>query len=515
MKRSLSLAAAALLAIVAMGPAPAQSQGNGSFNFDFRSVPLRVALQAVARRAGVKLGPMPSVPETPALGVQFDQVRPEQVWAALIKPYHLAYVDDPTTGLRYVGTEAEMAAEFPGTQVRETAALSYPGDLAQAGDLTRNLNDLLGPTASVFLDRREGTVVIVGSATQISQARQLFGAMRDAKPYTNGEYTTQTFHLQHLRVTEASTTLTAALGAIQAPDTLALASGSNSIIATGTADFISRVSALIASIDTAVPLMKLDVTVVALQPNNDSSDVGVGFGGVNVSGTPQQQSLQTTITRGTNVQINATLSAMVKKGTASVLSRGALYSRNNSESSLVSKTTYPYVQTNGFSSTVQTFDAGATIKMTPTFLASGIAVAVDASYSTLQGFSSSGIPVITTNESKDDLVLQDDSALVVSGFYSDVSSDTMTKIPGLGDLPLLGGFFREHQSSRVRSQIAFIMVPHKGSEADTLGESTTPIGFPPGYKLNMPILRPTPAPAGPQEARPLIGPHPHPSPSED
>jgi len=226
---------------------------------------------------------------------------------------------------------------------------------------------------------------------------------------------------------------------------------------------------------------------------------------VTATGTATAGSYQTVITRGTSVQINATLSAMVQTGKAAVLSRGALYSRNNVESDIDSVTTYPFVDLNGFTNTtvVQTFDAGATIKMTPTFLATGMLVSVDASYSTLQGFSANnGPPIIAKNHTKGDLLLQDDSALVISGFYSDVSSETLTKIPGLGDLPLFGGLFRSHNTSRVRAEIAFIVVPHKGSSQDEIGGPAAPIGVPPGLNLRIPVFPPQPTPV----VRPLLGP---------
>lgn len=505
---------AALLAVViavsTVGAQPGVAQGPTLFDFDFRAVSLRAALTAVAKREGIVLAPMPTVPDGASLGVTFTQVRPEQVWAALMRPYNLAYVDDAGSGMRYVGTEQAISAEFPSSSVQQVAALSYPGDINQAGDITRTLADVVGPGTQFVVDRRRGTVVVIGSANAIAKAEAIFAALKKTSQFASGQYAIRTYPLQNLRVSEAAKTLTTALGTIQAPDTLAQSPENNALIATGTDDFLARVGDLVRSMDQPVPLMKLDVTVVALEPNNDNSNVGITFGGVSATGTATAGTYQTTITRGTAVQINATLSAMVQTGHAAVMSRGALYSRNNIESDVDSVTTYPFVELNGFTNTtvVQTFDVGATIKMTPTFLADGMLVSVDASYSTLQGFSANnGPPIIAKNHTKGDLLLHDDEGLVISGFYSDVSSDTLSKIPFLGDIPLVGGLFRSRQTSRTRAEIAFIVIPHKGSTQDVVAGPAPPIGTPAGLDLKIPVVSPSMYPGSETATQSLFAPH--------
>jgi type IV pilus assembly protein PilQ len=164
-------------------------------------------------------------------------------------------------------------------------------------------------------------------------------------------------------------------------------------------------------------------------------------------------------------------------------------------------TTYPFIETTtGFQTTqtVQTFDTGATVKLTPTIRADSITVDLDAKYSTLVQFNSNGLPIISSNENKAIVPLKYDEALVISGFFTDISSDTLTKLPILGDLKLIGGLFRNRQGSRIREEVAFVVTPHRGWQpVDAFSNPSQGISDTPGlertFKLQLPKM---PAGAG-------------------
>jgi type IV pilus assembly protein PilQ len=48
---------------------------------------------------------------------------------------------------------------------------------------------------------------------------------------------------------------------------------------------------------------------------------------------------------------------------------------------------------------------------------------------------------------------------VLGGLFEDVDSETVTKLPILGDLPVLGSFFRNRQSSRTKDEVVFFITP--------------------------------------------------------
>jgi type II secretory pathway component GspD/PulD (secretin) len=42
----------------------------------------------------------------------------------------------------------------------------------------------------------------------------------------------------------------------------------------------------------------------------------------------------------------------------------------------------------------------------------------------------------------------------------DTSSETIEKVPGLADIPIIGGLFKNKQTSHERDEIVFLITPH-------------------------------------------------------
>jgi pilus assembly protein CpaC len=42
----------------------------------------------------------------------------------------------------------------------------------------------------------------------------------------------------------------------------------------------------------------------------------------------------------------------------------------------------------------------------------------------------------------------------------DTSNETIEKVPWLGDIPILGGFFKNKQTNHERDEIVFLITPH-------------------------------------------------------
>ncbi|MDQ2992661.1 MAG: type II and III secretion system protein [Candidatus Eremiobacteraeota bacterium] len=58
------------------------------------------------------------------------------------------------------------------------------------------------------------------------------------------------------------------------------------------------------------------------------------------------------------------------------------------------------------------------------------------------------------------LRVKSDQTIVLGGLLRDVSSETLTKLPGLGDIPVLGSFFRSKAVCHQRNEIVFLITPH-------------------------------------------------------
>jgi type II secretory pathway component GspD/PulD (secretin) len=147
---------------------------------------------------------------------------------------------------------------------------------------------------------------------------------------------------------------------------------------------------------------------------------------------------------------------------------------------------------------VQSFQTGVTLDITPLVDAQGgITVALHPVVNSLIGLSSAGIPEISTRDTQTTVHLRDDETLVIGGLIQENETRTNTKIPLLGDVPLVGRVFRNEQRTSSRNELIIVVTPH------LVTPGTTTLPGPPILSIPSPQPLPTlpanatlPAPSG-------------------
>jgi type II secretory pathway component GspD/PulD (secretin) len=71
-----------------------------------------------------------------------------------------------------------------------------------------------------------------------------------------------------------------------------------------------------------------------------------------------------------------------------------------------------------------------------------------------------GLPVLSTRQAGTTVRVKDGETVAFGGLTQKQTEDRVTKIPLLGDLPLIGGLFRSHNRSTVDSQLMVFITPH-------------------------------------------------------
>ena len=55
---------------------------------------------------------------------------------------------------------------------------------------------------------------------------------------------------------------------------------------------------------------------------------------------------------------------------------------------------------------------------------------------------------------------KDDQTIVLGGLLRDVDEQTLTKLPGLASIPILGKIFQNKQRTHERDEVVFLITPH-------------------------------------------------------
>lgn len=75
---------------------------------------------------------------------------------------------------------------------------------------------------------------------------------------------------------------------------------------------------------------------------------------------------------------------------------------------------------------------------------------------TLNGFT---IPALATRRAETDIELAEGQSFVVAGLLDNRETETFSKVPGLGDVPILGELFKSKELKRSRTELVMLVTP--------------------------------------------------------
>ena len=160
------------------------------------------------------------------------------------------------------------------------------------------------------------------------------------------------------------------------------------------------------------------------------------------------------------------------EGDANVLSTPNLLTLDNEEAKIVIGQNVPFV-TGQFTSnnsnngavnpfqTIERKDVGLTLRVKPQISESGtVKLQIYQEVSSIDNKSSSTAGLITNKRSIESSVLVEDGSIVVlGGLLQDDTSNSQEKVPGLGDLPLIGNLFKSEARSRKKTNLMVFLRP--------------------------------------------------------
>jgi pilus assembly protein CpaC len=77
---------------------------------------------------------------------------------------------------------------------------------------------------------------------------------------------------------------------------------------------------------------------------------------------------------------------------------------------------------------------------------------------TISGFT---VPALSTRKAETEFEVQDGQSFVIAGLIDNRVTDIWNKIPGLGDIPILGNFFRSKSLQKSNSELMVLCTVHR------------------------------------------------------
>lgn len=191
-----------------------------------------------------------------------------------------------------------------------------------------------------------------------------------------------------------------------------------------------------------------------------------GGGSISVDANiPITQALNLVIGSGSN-NILGVLSALEGNGFARTLAQPTLVAQSGRSADFLAGGEFPVPVPQALGqTTIQYKPFGIRLEVSPTVLAENrIALTLTPEVSELNfedAITINGVtvPSMTTRRASTSIELGNGESFVIGGLVSQSITKNINKIPGLGDIPVLGAFFKNINLSREEKELVFIVTP--------------------------------------------------------
>ena len=168
------------------------------------------------------------------------------------------------------------------------------------------------------------------------------------------------------------------------------------------------------------------------------------------------------------LSIATLISAIAGDSETNLLSTPSLVTLDNQEAEIIVGQNVPFVTGETTSSstdasnpfrTVERQDIGISLKVKPQINeGDAITMEIEQEVSNISGTATNAVDIVTNKRSiKTTVQLEDGALLVLGGLIDEAVIESEQKVPGLGDIPILGALFRFNTSSKVkRNLLVFI-----------------------------------------------------------
>jgi pilus assembly protein CpaC len=172
-----------------------------------------------------------------------------------------------------------------------------------------------------------------------------------------------------------------------------------------------------------------------------------------------------------DINLGALIQALQQKNLLEILAEPNLIAVNGKEASFLAGGEFPFpiVQPGqGFTAvTIQFREFGVKLKFTPVIMPNNnihLQVVPEVSQLdftnalTISGFT---VPALSTRRAQTEFEVQDGQSFVIAGLMDNRVTDQYSKVPGLGDIPVLGNLFRSKNMQKSTTELVVLCTVHR------------------------------------------------------
>jgi type IV pilus assembly protein PilQ len=167
--------------------------------------------------------------------------------------------------------------------------------------------------------------------------------------------------------------------------------------------------------------------------------------------------------------LNLEISALEADGRGKIVSSPRVVTADQVKALIEQGTEFPYQTATSSGATAVAFrKANLKLEVTPQITPEGgIILDVDINKDSRGETTAAGI-AIDTKHVQTQVLVENGGTVVIGGIFSEESRDTITKVPLLGDIPLLGNLFKNKNNSTSKTELLIFITPRSIGSSDVV-----------------------------------------------
>ena len=185
---------------------------------------------------------------------------------------------------------------------------------------------------------------------------------------------------------------------------------------------------------------------------------------VNLPTAGSAGSLAFSVLRGDSL-VDLEISALQAEGQGEIVSSPRVLTADQKQAHIEQGVQIPYQQASSSGATTTAFkNAVLSLDVTPQITPDSrvimdLEVHDDAVGQNVQSATGGAVPTIDTRDVRTQVLVNDGDTVVLGGIYETTENTSVTKVPLLGDIPLLGWLFRNTQTTNNKDELLIFVTP--------------------------------------------------------
>ena len=254
----------------------------------------------------------------------------------------------------------------------------------------------------------------------------------------------------------------------------------NSLLIMTSSKNYEKIRQIIDDLDKPVPQVLIKVLLAEITTSNDV-DLGTEFSVLNMRNNGGQTETSTTfpptptegglMTQTIAGDLDLTIRALQKIGKLNVLSRPYILTSNNQTAKITVGQKVPFItdtrttETGQTINTIQYEEIGIILEVTPNINPDGLVILdikpeiSTTTADTVPISETLNAVVFATRSSQSRVAVKDGQTIVIGGLMQDKDTKSVSKVPLIGDIPLIGELFKRTRTEKEKTELLIFLTP--------------------------------------------------------